>query len=146
MKFMVMLKSDKELEAGQIPSEQQLQEFIHFNGEMVRSGVLLAGEGLHPSAQGVRVKIHGDGSTVVDGPFAETKELVAGFWVIQAASQEEVIERMRHIPDLDGKEPVLEIRQCMEPPDFGKAMTPELRAEDELMRIRSAKIAEHNPE
>jgi hypothetical protein len=142
MKFMVMMKSDKEMEEGVLPTEEQLSEFIRFNGELVHSGVLLAGEGLLPSAQGARLN-HGGAGKVTDGPFAETKELVAGFWVITASSLAEAIERMRNMPEVYGKKPVLEFRQCVEPADYGDVMTPELRERDERERRESARLAVH---
>jgi hypothetical protein len=138
MKFMIMMKSDSEMEAGVAPSEQQLSEFIRFNSELVQSGALLAGEGLLPSSRGARV---GRDSTVTDGPFAETKELIAGFWVVSAASLAEAVERMRHIPDVYGRKPVLEVRQCVEPVDFGAVMTPDLLATEVQARQQSARLA-----
>jgi hypothetical protein len=134
VKFMLLLKSDKEIEAGVLPSETQLSEFAQYNGDLVRSGVLLAAEGLHPSARGVRVKAAGERSTVLDGPFTETKELVAGFWVIQVKSLDEAVEWVRRMPSMDGRTPEIEIRQCMEQDDFGDALTPELRATEDRLR------------
>jgi len=137
MKFMVLLKSDKEIEAGVLPSETQLAAFAQFNGDLVRSGVLLAAEGLRPSATGVRVHRAGDRSTTVTGPFAEAKEQVAGFWLIEVPSQEDAVERFRHMPRVQGGHTVIEIRPVMVPDDFGDAMTPELRATEDRLRTEA---------
>jgi len=137
MKFMVLLKSDREIEAGALPSEAQLAEFAQFNGDLVHSGVLLAGEGLRPSAAGVRVHLAGDRSTTVTGPFAEAKEQVAGFWLIDVPSQEDAVERFRHMPRVQGGHTVIEIRPVMVPDDFGDAMTPELRATEDRLRTEA---------
>jgi hypothetical protein len=137
MKFMVLLKSDKEIEAGVLPSEALLTEFAQFNGDLVRSGVLLAAEGLRPSSAGVRVHLAGDHSTTFDGPFAEAKEQVAGFWLIEVPSQEDAVERFRHMPHVQGGHTVVEIRPVMAPDDFGDAMTPELRATEDRLRAEA---------
>lgn len=134
MKFMVMVKADKNSEAGVMPSEQLLTEMGKFNEELVKAGVLLAAEGLHPSAKGARVKFSGRQRTVVDGPFAETKELVAGFWMLQVKSKEEAIEWIKRCPNPMEGESEIEIRQVFEAEDFGAEFTPELREAEERMR------------
>jgi hypothetical protein len=136
MKFMVLLKSDKEIEAGALPSEAQLAAFARFNGDLVRSGALLAAEGLRPSAAGVRVHMAGERVTTVTGPFAEAKEQVAGFWLIDVPSQEDAVDRFRHMPQVQSGQTVVEIRPVMAPDDFGNAMTPELRATEERLRAQ----------
>jgi hypothetical protein len=137
MRFMVMVKATKESEAGVMPSQQRLAEMGRYNEELVKAGVLLAGEGLHPSSRGVRVRFSGKERTVIDGPFAETKELVAGFWLLQVRSKEEVIERVRRCPNPFDGESEIEIRQVFEADDFGEALTPELRAQEERLRQSS---------
>jgi hypothetical protein len=137
MKFMVLLKSDREIEAGSLPSEAQLAAFARFNGDLVHSGVLLAAEGLRPSAAGVRVHLAGDRSTTVAGPFAEAKEQVAGFWLIDVPSQEDAVDRFRHMPQVQSGHTVIEIRPVMAPDDFGAAMTPELRATEDSLRAKA---------
>ena len=134
MRFMVMVKATKESEAGVMPSEQLLTEMGRYNGELVRAGVLLAGEGLHPSSKGVRIRFSGKERTVIDGPFTETKELVAGFWLMQVRSKDEVIEWVRRCPNPFDGESEIEIRQVFEAEDFGEAFTPELRAQEERLR------------
>jgi hypothetical protein len=134
MRFMVMVKATKDSEAGVMPSEQRLAEMGRYNEELVEAGVLLAGEGLHPSSRGVRVRFSGKERTIVDGPFAETKELVAGFWLLQVRSKEEVIEWVRRCPNPFDGESEIEIRQVFEAEDFGEALTPELRAQEERLR------------
>ena len=134
MRFMVMVKATKESEAGVMPSEQLLTEMGQYNEELVKAGVLLAGEGLHPSSKGVRVRFSGKERTVIDGPFAETKELVAGFWLMQVRSKDEVIEWVRRCPNPFEGESEIEIRQVFEADDFGEALTPELRAQEERLR------------
>ena len=124
MRFMVIVKADKTSEAGVLPDEKLLAEMTKYNGELARAGVLLAGEGLQASSKGVRVKFSGDKRTLRDGPFAETKELVAGFWLWQVKSKEEAIEWAKRIPFQEGE---VEIRQVFEAEDFGPAFTPELR-------------------
>jgi hypothetical protein len=141
MKFMVLLKSDKEIEAGVLPSEELLTEFAQFNGDLVRSGVLLAAEGLRPSAAGVRVHLAGERTNTMTGPFAEAKELVAGFWLIDVPSQEDAVERFSHMPHVQGGQTVVEIRPVMAPDDFGDAMTPELRATEARLRAEGAQSA-----
>ncbi|MCC7179962.1 MAG: YciI family protein [Acidobacteria bacterium] len=134
MRFMVMIKATKESEAGVMPSEQLLAEMGKYNEELVKAGVLLAGEGLHPSSKGARVRFKGRERTVVDGPFTETKELIAGFWLMQARSKDEVIEWVRRCPNPMEGESEIEIRQVFEAEDFGEALTPELREQEERLR------------
>jgi hypothetical protein len=134
MKFMVMVKADKNSEAGVMPSEQLLAEMGKFNEALVKAGVLLAAEGLHPSSKGARVKFSGSKRTVVDGPFAETKELVAGFWMLQVKSKEEAIEWIKRCPNPMEGESEIEIRQVFEAEDFGAEFTPELREAEERLR------------
>ncbi len=134
MRFMVMIKATKESEAGVMPSEQLLAEMGKYNEELVKAGVLLAGEGLHPSSKGARVRFKGRERTVVDGPFTETKELIAGFWLMQARSKDEVIEWVRRCPNPMEGESEIEIRQVFEGEDFGEALTPELREQEERLR------------
>jgi hypothetical protein len=127
MKVLVLVKATKESEAGQMPDEKLLTEMGRFNEELVKAGVILAGEGLHPSSKGVRVRFHGANRSVIDGPFAETKELVAGFWIWQVKSMAEAIEWVRRCPNPMPGESVVEIRPVFGPEDFGEALTPELR-------------------
>ena len=137
MRFMVMVKATKDSEAGVMPTEQQLAEMGRYNEELVKAGVMLAGEGLHPSAKGVRVRFSGTKRTVIDGPFAETKELVAGFWLIQVRSRDEAVEWVRRCPNPHDEECDIEIRQVFEAEDFGDALTPELRAQEERLRTQT---------
>lgn len=134
MRFMVLVKANQESEAGVMPSEELLTEMGKFNEALVNAGVMLAGEGLHPSSKGVRVKFSGDKRIVTDGPFAETKELLAGFWLWQVASKEEAIEWVKRCPMQEGDE--IEIRQVFEAEDFGAELTPELREQEEKLRER----------
>ena len=134
MRFMVLVKATKSSEAGELPSEQLLAEMGKFNEELVNAGVMLAGEGLHPSSKGARVRFSGDKRTVIDGPFAETKELVAGFWLWQCASLQEAIEWAKRCPNPMREESEIEIRQIFEAEDFGAEFTPELRAQEERLR------------
>jgi hypothetical protein len=139
MKFMVMVKASAASEAGAMPSEKLLAEMGRFNEEMVKAGVMLAGEGLHPSSKGARIRFNGDAHTVVDGPFAETKELVAGFWMIEVSSKEEAIEWMKRCPNPHGEgEAEIEIRQIFSMEDFGCELTPELREQEERLREQVA--------
>ena len=139
MRFMVMVKATKNSEAGAMPSEKLLAEMGKFNEELVKAGVLLAAEGLHPSSKGTRVKFSGGKRTVIDGPFAETKELVAGFWLWQVKSKEEAIEWVKRSPNpFPGKESEIEIRQVFETEDFGPELTPELREAEERQRAELA--------
>jgi len=135
MRVMVIVKATRNSEAGALPSEKLLADMGKFNEELVKAGVMLAGEGLHPSSKGKRVVFSGGKKTVIDGPFAETKELVAGFWLWQVKSIEEAIEWVRRCPDpMPGEESVIEIRPVFEAEDFGKEFTPELRAQEERLR------------
>lgn len=131
MRFMVIVKASKDSEAGVMPSEQLLTEMGQFNEALVKAGVLLAGDGLHPSSKGVRVKFSGTKRSVVDGPFAETKELVAGFWIWQVKSKEEAIEWVKRCPNPMPDDSEIEIRQIFEPEDFGEQFTPELKEQAE---------------
>ena len=134
MRFMVMVKATKESEAGVMPSEHLLTEMSRYNEELVKAGVLLAAEGLHPNSKGVHVRFSGKDRAVIDGPFTETKELVAGFWLMQVRSKEEVIEWVRRCPNPFDGESEIEIRQVFDAEDFGDALTPELRAQEERLR------------
>lgn len=135
MRVMVMVKATKNSEAGVMPSEKLLADMGKFNEELVKAGVMLAGEGLHPSRKGKRVRFSGGKKTAIDGPFAETKELVAGFWIWQVKSMEEAIEWVRRCPDpAPGEESEIEIRPVFEAEDFGAEFTPELRAQEERLR------------
>lgn len=138
MRFMIMVKADKDSEAGVMPSEELLAAMGQYNEELVKAGVMLAGEGLHPSSKGARVLFSGDKRTVVDGPFAESKELIAGFWIFEVASKEEAIEWVKRCPNPMGAESEIEIRQIFEADDFGPEFTPELRAQEEAQRARIA--------
>jgi hypothetical protein len=130
---MILLKADSNTEAGVLPSEQLLTDMGKYNEELVKAGVLLAGEGLQPSSKGARVKFSGTRRTVIDGPFSETKELIAGFWVIQVKSKEEAIEWVKRCPNPLEGEAEIEIRQVFEAADFGDAFTPELREAEARM-------------
>ena len=138
MRFMVMVKANEDSEAGIMPSEELLAAMGRYNEELAKAGVLLAGEGLHPSSKGARVKFSGKERTVVDGPFAETKELVAGFWLIQVKSKEEAIEWVKRCPNPMEGESEIEIRQVFEADDFGEELTPELREQEERLRRQAA--------
>ena len=140
MRFMVIVKANAQSEAGEMPSERLLTEMGKYNEELVKAGVMLAGEGLHPSSKGARVKFSGSKRTVVDGPFPETKELIAGFWLIQVKSREEAIEWVKRIPNPDGGvgETEVEIRQVFEAEDFGAELTPELREQEQRLRAEVA--------
>ncbi len=139
MRFMVMIKANKDSEAGVMPSEQMLTEMGKYNEDLVKAGVMLAGEGLQPSSKGARIRFSGKKRTVIDGPFTETKELVAGFWLIQVKSKEEAIEWVKRCPNPTGEEGEIEIRQVFETEDFGPELTPETRAAEERMRAELAK-------
>ena len=135
MRFMAMVKAHKDSEAGLMPSEKLLSDMTKFNEELVKAGVLLAGEGLQPSSKGARVRFNGSRRTVVDGPFAETKELIAGFWLLQVKSLQEAIEWIKRSPNpFENGESEIEIRQVFEAEDFGAEFTPELRAKEERLR------------
>ena len=136
MRFMVIVKADKASEAGVLPSAEILASMTKFNQELVNAGVMLAGEGLQPSSKGARVKFEGKKRTVTDGPFAEAKELVAGFWLWQVKSKEEALEWLKRAPFDGGTE--VELRQVFESEDFGENLTPEVRAQDERIRRQAA--------
>ncbi|NHZ94860.1 YciI family protein [Massilia sp. CCM 8734] len=136
MRFMIIVKASPESEAGKMPSEQLLTEMGKFNEELVKAGVMLAGEGLHPSSRGARVHFSGKQRTVVDGPFADTKELIAGFWLIQVKSKEEAIEWVKRCPNPMESDSEIEIRQVFEADDFGAEFTPELREQEERLRAQ----------
>jgi hypothetical protein len=135
MKVMVFVKANKDSEAGVMPTREILEEMGKFNEQLVKAGVILAGEGLHPSSKGKRVRFSGDKKTVIDGPFSETKELIAGFWLWQVRSMEEAVEWLRRAPFREGD---VEIRPVFEAADFGAALTPELREQEERLRAQSA--------
>ena len=136
MRFMVIVKATADSEAGVMPSAEMLTRMGAYNEELSKAGILLAGEGLHASSKGARIRFSGTERTVTDGPFAETKELVAGFWLLQATSRAEVIEWMKRAPFDEGEE--IEVRQLFEADDFGDALTPEVRAAETRMRAESA--------
>ena len=137
MRFMVLVKANEDTEAGVMPEEKLLAEMGKFNEELVKAGVMLAGEGLHPSSKAKRVRFSGTKRTVVDGPFAETKELVAGFWIWQCKSFDEAVEWAKRCPNPTGADGVLEIRQIFEAEDFGDEFTPELREQEERLRAQT---------
>ena len=136
MRVMVFIKADKDTEAGVMPSEQLLTEMGKYNEELVNAGIMLAGEGLHPSSKGKRVRFSGGKRTVIDGPFTEAKELIAGFWLWQVKSLDEAIEWLKRAPF--GGDTEIEIRQVFEADDFGDAFTPELREQEERLRAQAA--------
>ena len=142
MRFMVMVRATTQSEAGLMPDEKLLADMGKFNEELVKAGVMLAGEGLQPSSKGARVKFSGGTRTVIDGPFAETKELIAGFWLWQCKSKDEAIEWVKRCPDpMPGEESVIEIRQVFEADDFGAELTPELRQQEQRLRTQAAKLS-----
>jgi hypothetical protein len=135
MRVMVLVKATKESEAGEMPSEELLSQMMEFNEELVKAGVMLAGDGLHPSSKGVRVAFSGSERKVIDGPFAETKELLAGYWLWQVKSMDEAIEWVKRAPNPSpGTEAEIEIRPVFEPDDFGDELTPELREKEDRLR------------
>jgi hypothetical protein len=135
MRVAVFVKANEQSEAGEMPSEELLSQMLEFNEALVKAGVMLAGEGLHPSSKGARIVFSGSERKVLDGPFAETKELVAGYWLWQVKSMDEAIEWAKRIPDADeGVEAVVEIRPIFEPDDFGEELTPELREKEQRLR------------
>jgi hypothetical protein len=138
MRVMVIIKADKDSEAGVMPSEQLLTEMGNFNEELVKAGIMLAGEGLHPSSKGKRVRFSGDQRTVIDGPFAETKELLAGFWLWQVKDMDEAVEWVKRCPNPMGQESEVEIRPVFEMEDFGAELTPEAREQEERLRAEIA--------
>ena len=141
MRFMVMVKATAESEAGVMPSEQMLAEMGNYNEELVKAGVMLAGEGLHPSSRGVRVRFSGRNRTVVDGPFAETKELVAGFWILQVKSMEECIEWVKRCPNPMPGDSEIEIRPLYEMEDFGDVVSPDVIEQEQRLREEVEKLA-----
>jgi len=142
MKFMVIVKATKESEAGGLPKRELLEQMMKYNEELVKAGVMVSGEGLLPSSKGARVKFNGNARTVIDGPFAETKELIGGFWIWKVRSREEAIEWVKRCPNPFEKE--IEIRQVAEPEDFGEELTPELRAKEKELRAESARLVLHD--
>ena len=136
MRFMVLVKATPESEAGQLPSTELLEAMTRYNEELAKAGIMLAGDGLHPSSKGARVRFKGSDRTVIDGPFAETKELIAGFWLWEVRSLEEAIEWVKRAPNPMEGESEIEIRQVFEADDFGEAMTPELREAEERLRAQ----------
>lgn len=138
MRVMVIVKANQETESGQMPSEKELTEMGQYNEELVRAGIMLAGDGLHPSVRGKRIRFSAKEKTVIDGPFAETKELIAGFWIWQVKSMDEALQWLKRAPFGPGNE--VEIRPIFESEDFGKEFTPELRAQEERLR---QEIASH---
>ncbi|MBO1540160.1 YciI family protein [Pseudomonas sp. OA65] len=136
MRFMVIVKASPESEAGEMPSEELLAAMGAYNEELVKAGVMLAGEGLHPSAEGVRVQFSGKNRTVIDGPFAETKELIAGFWIFKVQSLQEAIDWVKRCPNPMVSDSEIEIRQIFELEDFGETFTPELREQEARLRAQ----------
>ena len=137
MRVMVLIKANEQSEAGEMPSQELLEQMTDFNEELVKAGVMLAGEGLHPSSNGVRVAFSGSERKVIDGPFSETKELLAGYWVWQVKSMDEAVEWVKRIPNPDEGESTVEIRQVFEVDDFGDELTPELREREAQMRAQT---------
>jgi hypothetical protein len=137
MRFMVLVKANKDSEAGVLPTREMLAEMGKFNEELVKAGIMLAGEGLHASSKGARVRFSGKKSTVIDGPFAETKELIAGYWLWQVRSKEEAVEWLKRAPFQEGE---VEIRQVFEADDFGAEFTPELREQEERLRQQGEQL------
>ena len=138
MRVMVIVKATSDSEAGQMPSEQMFTEMLAYNDQLVKAGIMLAGDGLHPSTKGKRVRFDGAKRTVIDGPFAETKELIAGFWIWQVRSMDEAIEWVKRCPNPMPGESEIEVRQIFEADDFGAGLTPELRAKEERLRKEAA--------
>jgi hypothetical protein len=136
MRVMVLIKADRNTEAGVLPSQELFAAMGKYNEELVKAGIMLAGEGLHPSSKGVRVRFSGSKRTVIDGPFAETKELIAGFWLWQVKSMDEAIEWLKRCPNPTGVESEVEIRRVYEAEDFGEAFTPELREQEARLRAK----------
>jgi len=140
MKVMVIVKANKDSEAGVMPSQQLLTEMGNYNEQLVKAGIMLAGEGLHPSSKGARIQFSGTRRTVIDGPFVETKELIAGFWLWKVKSMQEAIEWAKRCPNPTGEESTLEIRPIFEADDFGEVLTPELRAQEERLRAEGENL------
>lgn len=139
MKFMVLVKASKDTEAGVMPGTDLLEAMGKYNEELVNAGVMLAGEGLHPTSKGARVRFTGKDRTVIDGPFTESKELIAGYWLWETGSLQEAIEWAKKCPNPTGEDSELEIRQVFDADDFGEAFTPELREQEERLRARTEK-------
>jgi hypothetical protein len=137
---MVIVKANKDTEAGVMPSQQLLTEMGNYNEELVKAGIMLAGEGLHPTSKGVRIEFSGAKRTVIDGPFAETKELIAGYWLWRVKSLQEAIEWAKRCPNPTGEDSVLEIRPLFEPDDFGEEFTPELRQQEDRIRAQAEQL------
>ena len=137
MRVMVFIKATERSEAGEMPSQELLEQMTAFNEELVKAGVMLGGEGLHPSSKGVRVEFAGRERKVIDGPFAETKELLAGYWLWQVKSMDEAIEWVKRMPNPTGEESVVEIRPVFEADDFGEELTPELRERERQLRAQT---------
>jgi hypothetical protein len=137
MRVIVMIKATEQSEGGEMPSQELLEQMTAYNEELVKAGVMLGGEGLHPSSKGVRVAFSGSERRVIDGPFTETKELLAGYWVLQVKSMDEAIEWVKRIPNPDGGDSVVEIRPVFEAEDFGDELTPELREKDRELRAQT---------
>ena len=140
MRFMIIVKASKDSEAGVMPSEQLLTDMGKFNEELVKAGIMLAGDGLHPTSKGARVMFSGKKRTVIDGPFAETKELIAGYWLWQVKSKEEAIEWVKRCPNPHNEDSEIEIRQVFEAEDFGAEFTPELREQEARLRAQSEQL------
>lgn len=141
MRVMILIKATRDTEASVLPDEKLLADMGRYNDELVKAGIMLAGEGLHPSSRAVRVRFSGAQRTVIDGPFAETKELVAGFWLWQVRSMDEAIEWIKRCPNPTGAESEIEIRRVFEAEDFGEAFTPELREQEDCLRAEIARKA-----
>ncbi len=137
MRVMVLIKATEQSEAGEMPNQELLEQMMAFNDELVKAGAMLAGDGLHPSSKGARVAFSGSGRKVIDGPFSETKELVAGYWLWQVRSMDEAIEWVKRIPNPTGEEGVVEVRPVFEPDDFGDELTPELREQERQLRAQT---------
>jgi hypothetical protein len=138
---MVLIKANKDTEAGVMPDKKLLTDMGKYNEELVKAGIMLAGEGLHPSSKGARVKFSGTKRTVIDGPFTETKELIAGFWMWRVKSKQEAIEWVKRCPNPTGEEAEIELRQVFEAEDFGAEFTPELRQQEERLRAQSEQLS-----
>src|SRR5262245_56054245 len=140
MRVMVIVKANKDTEAGIMPSEQLLKEMGNYNEQLVQAGIMLAGEGLKPTSKGARIEFSGDKRVVIDGPFAETKELIAGYWLWQVKSLQEAIDWAKRCPNPTGEKSVLEIRPLFETEDFGEELTPELRAQEDRIRAQAEQL------
>ena len=141
MRFMVIVKANKDSEAGIMPTEELLTAMMKYNEELVKAGIMLAGDGLHPSSKGARIRFSGDKRSVIDGPFAETKELIAGFWIWQVRSLDEAIEWVKRCPNPMEGESEIEIRQIFDMDDFGDAATPEIREQEKRLRAETEKLS-----